>query len=788
MSMEGAKNQRVSLMREKFEAQTFQEADSPPPLRRPPQPLKRPQNGNPNQNGGPSSTQQQQQQPPPLSSSGNTIPSPTIPKRPVPAAAKKVAPPLPSQPRPQVQQHFEDNNQPQQQPLPLRSVPTPNGNHYNNNTSNGNHYNSNNLNGNHNNSSNSNQNNNQHLQRKPSSPIQIQNNSQSTSPVPPSSPVSYQQQQPPPPPPLPSSNKQQPVKKLAPGAVPAGLGNILANGPVGGQPPPPVNGTNSNPNKTPSPTLSPSMSSTQPLNTSSNSININQPSSNNNTNNNNTPSSNILATSPSSINQNPPSPPPTRDEEKEEKKGFLGGIFGTKKNKKKKELAVGSPFNVKHNIHVDYNSVTGFEGLPKEWEVILQTSGISKDDVVEHSDVVLDVLDFHMGYSNNQKLPPPPQQHHHQHHHQAPSQQQQPIVPARPPPIPNRDAPRPVPPQPSQQPVQQPAPQPVQQQQQPVQQDQGYDDEYDLYGPLPEETNVSLHDLISQDDPSKLYGEGSMKIGEGAAGEVFVVTRLKTNTKIAIKKMPLNQQNMKLLITEIGIMRSCKHPNIIDYVDSYLVGDSLWVAMEYMGGGCLTEILDQFNTVKLTEAQIAYVCLESLKGLAYIHSQHRIHRDIKSDNILLGSDGSVKLADFGYAAQLTAEKQKRITIVGTPYWMAPELIRGQNYDRKVDIWSLGIMAMEMAESEPPYMSFLPLRALFLITTKGIPDLKDQAKWSDDFKDFVKKCLEKDVDLRPDAHVLLKHPFLKQACNAAGLVPAIFESKKAKEAASKITFP
>jgi serine/threonine protein kinase len=101
-----------------------------------------------------------------------------------------------------------------------------------------------------------------------------------------------------------------------------------------------------------------------------------------------------------------------------------------------------------------------------------------------------------------------------------------------------------------------------------------------------------------------------------------------------------------------------------------------------------------------------------LRGLAYIHSLHRIHRDIKSDNLLIGDDGSIKLADFGYAAQLTQEKQKRNTIVGTPYWMAPELIRGQNYDQKVDLWSLGIMIMEMAEGEPPYMEFPPLRVCF----------------------------------------------------------------------------
>jgi protein-serine/threonine kinase len=165
-----------------------------------------------------------------------------------------------------------------------------------------------------------------------------------------------------------------------------------------------------------------------------------------------------------------------------------------------------------------------------------------------------------------------------------------------------------------------------------------------------------------------------------------------------------------------------------------------------------------------------------LKALCYVHSLHRIHRDIKSDNILLNDSGEVKVADFGYAAQLTQQQQKRNTVVGTPYWMAPELIRGHDYGTKVDIWSLGIMAMEMAEGEPPYMEFPPLRvcylalvvfglqsihhfvpfqALFLITTKGIPDLKEPHKWSAEFRSFVAMCLNKEVEDRPDAMALLK---------------------------------
>jgi len=303
---------------------------------------------------------------------------------------------------------------------------------------------------------------------------------------------------------------------------------------------------------------------------------------------------------------------------------------------------------------------------------------------------------------------------------------------------------------------------------------------------MPDEKQVALSDLICHDDPQSRFTD-MKKIGEGAAGEVFFARDTESGKEVAIKKMALTPQNMKLLVTEIGIMKDSTHPNITAYFDSYIVDNNLWVAMELMGGGCLTEILDQFESVQMTEPQIAKVARDTLAGLAYIHSMHRVHRDIKSDNILLGSDGSVKIADFGYAAQLTKSKQKRNTIVGTPYWMAPELIRGQNYDQKVDVWSLGIMIMEMAEGEPPYMEFPPLRALFLITTKGIPPLNNPHKWSEEFQDFTNKCLEKEVEDRPDASDLLDHPFLQKACDGPGLVEVINQASKAKDNALNMLF-
>eukprot|EP01121_Diplochlamys_sp_Union-15-3_P002769 TRINITY_DN1255_c0_g2_i2.p1 TRINITY_DN1255_c0_g2~~TRINITY_DN1255_c0_g2_i2.p1 ORF type:complete len:238 (+),score=41.19 TRINITY_DN1255_c0_g2_i2:243-956(+) len=232
-------------------------------------------------------------------------------------------------------------------------------------------------------------------------------------------------------------------------------------------------------------------------------------------------------------------------------------------------------------------------------------------------------------------------------------------------------------------------------------------------------------------------------------------------------------------------MKSSKHQNIVEYVDSYLVADKLWVVMEYMDGGCLTEVLEQFDRIKLSEEEIALICFETLKGLSYIHTMHRIHRDIKSDNILLNLKGETKIADFGYAAQLTRQRDKRNTIVGTPYWMAPELIRGLKYDQKVDLWSLGIMIMEMAEGEPPYMDSPPLRALFLITTKGIPDLKKPSDWSAEFRDFVRLCLQNDVDSRADAATLLQHAYVKKACSPSVLAATIKKAKTFKDNAMKL---
>jgi p21-activated kinase 1 len=225
-------------------------------------------------------------------------------------------------------------------------------------------------------------------------------------------------------------------------------------------------------------------------------------------------------------------------------------------------------------------------------------------------------------------------------------------------------------------------------------------------------------------------------------------------------------------------MKESKHKNIVNFIDSYLHRGDLWVVMEYMEGGSLTDVVT-YNM--MTEGQIGAVCRETLHGLEHLHEKGVIHRDIKSDNVLLSMRGDIKLTDFGYCAQINEVNSKRTTMVGTPYWMAPEVVSRKEYGPKIDVWSLGIMAIEMIEGEPPYLNESPIRALYLIVTNGTPELKDAESLSPVFRHFLDWALQVDVDKRASASELLDHEFIKRADNVISLAPLVKAARMAKAA-------
>ncbi|KAM0747801.1 Pkinase-domain-containing protein [Meredithblackwellia eburnea MCA 4105] len=281
---------------------------------------------------------------------------------------------------------------------------------------------------------------------------------------------------------------------------------------------------------------------------------------------------------------------------------------------------------------------------------------------------------------------------------------------------------------------------------------------------------TKLRSVCSPQDPNTMYSK-IKKVGQGASGSVYVAKVLASGAKVAIKQMDLSHQPRKeLIVNEILVMKESQHPNIVNFLNSFLVkGAELWVVMEFMEGGALTDVID---SNALEEDQISSICNETCKGLQHLHAQSIIHRDIKSDNVLLDSQGHVKITDFGFCAKLTDQKSKRATMVGTPYWMAPEVVKQKEYGAKVDIWSLGIMAIEMIENEPPYLDEEPLKALYLIATNGTPTLKKPEKLSKELKNFLAVCLCVDVKSRATADELLQHEFLKKACPLSGLAPLL----------------
>ncbi|CAA7393411.1 unnamed protein product [Spirodela intermedia] len=288
----------------------------------------------------------------------------------------------------------------------------------------------------------------------------------------------------------------------------------------------------------------------------------------------------------------------------------------------------------------------------------------------------------------------------------------------------------------------------------------------------------SVPDSITKEDPTAKY-DLLHELGKGSYGAVYKARDIKTSELVAIKVISLSEgeEGYEEIRGEIEMLQQCSHPNVVRYFGSYQGEEYLWIVMEYCGGGSVADLMN-ITEEPLDEGQIAYICREALKGLSYLHSIFKVHRDIKGGNILLTDQGEVKLGDFGVAAQLTRTMSKRNTLIGTPHWMAPEVIQESRYDGKVDVWALGVSAIEMAEGFPPRSNVHPMRVLFMISSEPAPMLEDKEKWSLLFHDFVAKCLTKDPRLRPTAVEMLKHKFIEK-CNsgASKMLPKIKRARQ-----------
>jgi tRNA A-37 threonylcarbamoyl transferase component Bud32 len=286
---------------------------------------------------------------------------------------------------------------------------------------------------------------------------------------------------------------------------------------------------------------------------------------------------------------------------------------------------------------------------------------------------------------------------------------------------------------------------------------------------LPEEERIlTWNEILNKSNPEETYGD-LVEIAKGSQGCVYSAVNKFTKREVAIKKMEvdLDDEIVYSLRREITIMKNFSHQNIVDYIDTFYLNNQIWLVMEYMAYGSLADIVEMFpQNIRMNESEIAYVAQQITMALEHIHSKHCIHRDVKSDNVLLGANGEVKLGDFGLACQLTSKRTtSREPQVGTPYWMSPECILGENYDYKTDIWSLGVLCIELMEGEPPLAGEAPEMATEKIAKQGFSTsvLKEVHKWSASLLNFLNQCFEKNPSRRPTATALLKHEFLTSAC-------------------------
>ncbi|XP_071396197.1 STE20-like serine/threonine-protein kinase isoform X1 [Centroberyx affinis] len=286
-----------------------------------------------------------------------------------------------------------------------------------------------------------------------------------------------------------------------------------------------------------------------------------------------------------------------------------------------------------------------------------------------------------------------------------------------------------------------------------------------------------VHRDVNPEEIWEIIGE----LGDGAFGKVYKAQNKQNGTLAAAKVIDTKtEEELEDYMVEIDILASCDHHHIVKLLDAFYYEGKLWILIEFCAGGAVDAIMLELER-PLTEPQIRVVCKQTLEALAYLHENKVIHRDLKAGNILLSLDGDVKLADFGVSAKNTKTLQRRDSFIGTPYWMAPEVVmcetsKDRPYDFKADIWSLGVTLIELAQIEPPNHEMNPMRVLLKIAKSEPPTLMHPSRWSPEFNDFLRKALDKNVDNRWGTLQLLQHPFVSRVADSKPLRELIAEAK------------
>ncbi|XP_056097621.1 serine/threonine-protein kinase 10 isoform X2 [Rhinichthys klamathensis goyatoka] len=286
-----------------------------------------------------------------------------------------------------------------------------------------------------------------------------------------------------------------------------------------------------------------------------------------------------------------------------------------------------------------------------------------------------------------------------------------------------------------------------------------------------------VHRDVNPNDMWEIIGE----LGDGAFGKVYKARNKETGVLAAAKVIETkSEEELEDYVVEIDILASCNHQYIVKLLDAYFYDNKLSIMIEFCPGGAVDATMLELDR-GLEEPQIRVICKQMLEGLQYLHSMKIIHRDLKAGNILLTLDGDIKLADFGVSAKNTKTLQRRDSFIGTPYWMAPEVVMCETmkdapYDYKADIWSLGITLIELAQIEPPHHELNPMRVLLKIAKSEPPTLDQPSKWSMEFNDFLKKALDRNPETRPTAAQLLEHPFASSVKTNRPLRDLVAEAK------------